>query len=220
MTGKNFIVYISFISTLLIHTSLAQHQITIKPIIGLYLYNSEDSLPIMGDENYLLNYGFEFSYNNLNLYGYNIQFDYSFIYSSKDNVLQFEIYDPSPTPNPNRFFYSDASLSLNTIDISINSNLWSLFSYGFGPSFSLVNRSVIVEYSDFTDRLASFNIGINALIDMRIPISNNINYWYLYGGLKFRYLYGLFYDKGLRDLDNYNQHFVVTNLSVGIGYHF
>ena len=145
----------------------------------------------------------------------------------KDNVLTFEIYDPAPSPNPNRFFYTDVSLSFNNLDISINGNFGSIFSFGFGPSLTLVNRSIIVEnadidHADFVDRLASFNIGVIGLIDMRIPFSKSADYWYFYSGLKFRYLHGLFflYDKGLRDLDDYEQNFVTANLTIGIGYNF
>jgi hypothetical protein len=111
-------------------------------------------------------------------------------------------------------------LSLNTLDISINGKLGDIFSYGFGPSFSVVNRSIIIDHDNFIDRLASFNIGLIGLIDMRIPFSDNMDYLYFYSGLKFRYLHGFFYDEGLRDLDDYEQNFVTANLAIGIGYNF
>jgi hypothetical protein len=173
----------------------------------------------MGDENYLLNYGFEISYRNKNLFGYIIQFDYSYLYSEIDDVLKF-VRTGEGSPDPIGVFYSDVSLSLNTLDISVNGKLGNIFSFGFGPSFSIVNRSVIIEYSDFVDRLASFSIGIIGLIDMRIPFSKATDYWYFYSGLKFRYLHGLFYDEGLRVLDDYNQNFITGNFSIGIGYYF
>jgi len=225
MTIKKIALFFSILAFIPFTNLLAQNQITVSPVIGLYLYNSENSLPVMGDGNYLLNYGFELSYRNKNLYGNIIQVDYSYLFSSEDNVLTFEIYDPSPNPNPNRFFYTDVSLSFNNLDISINGNLGSIFSFGFGPSFAILNRSIIVEnadidHEDFVDRLASFNIGIIGLMDMRIPLSKNTEYWYFYSGLKFRYLHGFFYDEGLRDLEDYNQNFVTANLALGIGYNF
>lgn len=173
----------------------------------------------MGDENYLLNYGFEISYRNKNLFGYIIQFDYSYLYSGIDEVIKF-VRTGEGSPDPIGVFYSDVSLSFNTLDISVNDKLGDIFSYGFGASFSIVDRSVIIEYSDFIDRLASFNIGIIGLIDMRIPFSKAADYWYFYSGLKIRYLHGFFYDEGLRDLDDYNQNFVTANLAIGIGYNF
>jgi hypothetical protein len=225
MTMKKIVLICNILLIFPFNSLIAQNQITVSPVVGLYLYNSENSLPVMGDKNYLLNYGFEISYRNKNLFGYMLQFDYSYLFSSEDNVLTFEIYDPSPDPNPNRFFYADVSLSINNLDISVNGNFGSIFSFGFGPSFAIINRSIIIEnadidYEDFIDRLSSFGIGLNGLIEMRVPFSKDINYWYFYSGLKFRYLYGLLYAEGLRDLDDYNQNFVTANLSLGIGYNF
>jgi len=225
MTIKNIVLFCIILLISPLGSSFAQNQITAAPAIGLYLYNSENSLPVMGDENYLLNYGFELSYCNKNLLGYVIQFDYSYLYSGENDVLVFEIYDPSPNPNPYRFLYTDVSLTFNNLDISFNGNLGNIFSFGFGPSFAIVNRSIIVKNADvdrkdFVDRLASFNIGLNGIIDMRIPFSMNSRYWYFYSGLKIRYLHGFFYDEGLRDLSNYNQNFLTANLAIGIGYNF
>jgi len=227
MTFKKLILLISFFAFSLFTNLYSQNQITVSPVIGLYLYNSENSLPVMGDENYLLNYGFEVSYRNKNLFGYIIQFDYSYLYSGIDEAIKF-VRTGEGSPDPIGVFYSDVSLSFNTLDISVNDKLGDIFSYCFGPSFSIVNRTIIVEngdfdgedFVDFVDRLASFNIGIVGLIDMRIPISNNAEYWYFYSGLKFRYLHGFFYDEGLRDLKDYEQNFVTANLAIGIGYHF
>ena len=225
MTIKK-IVLICFIPLIFPFTiSLAQNQITVSPVGGVYLYNSENSLPVMGDENYLLNYGFEVGYRNKNLFGFTIQLDYSYLYSGIDSVLKFVITNEW---GPDNAFYSNVSLSLNTIDISVIGNLGKIFSFGFGPTFSIVNRSINVEnpyafdeeYKQFEDRLASFNIGVIGLVDMRIPFSQKTNYWYFYSGLKMRYLHGFFYDEGLRDLDDYDQNFVIINLAIGIGYNF
>ena len=224
MTLKKIVLFCNILLIFPFNNYFAQHQITVAPVIGFYIYNSENSLPVMGDENYLLNYGFEVSYRNNDLLGHMIQFDYSYLYSGVDDVLKF-VRTGEGGPEPLGYFYSDVSLSLNTLDLSINGKLSNIFSYGFGPSFSIVNRSVTIEnpaigYRDFEDRLASFNIGVNGIIEMRIPLSEQINYWYFYSGLKFRYLYGLFYDEGLRDLSDYNQIFVTANLAIGIGYNF
>jgi len=219
MTIKKIVLFCSILLVISFTNLIAQNQVTFAPVIGLYLYNSENSLPVMGDDNYLLNYGFELSYRNNNLFGYTIQVDYSYLYSGIDDVLTF-VNTNEGGPEPIRIYQSDVSLSLNNLDISLIGNLGNKFSFGFGPSFSIVNRSVTVEYYEFEDRLASFNVGIIGLIDMRIPFSKNTEYWYFYSGLKIRYLHGLLYDEGLRDLDGYNQNFVTANLSIGIGYKF
>jgi hypothetical protein len=219
MSGKILAFYKIILISIFASNSFAQHQITVKPSLGLYIYNSENSLKIMGDENYLINYGFEVSYENKDIYGYHIQIDYSYSYSDFDNVLEF-VYTGESSPDPLGSFHSDVSLSLRTFDVSLKNEISGYFSYGFGPSFSFVNRSYIVEYSDFEDRLASFAVGVSGSIDVKLPLDENTNYWYFYSGLKLRYLYGLFYDDGLRDLCDYNQHFVTGNLTIGIGYSF
>ncbi len=219
MSGKNFAVFIIFLISIFTSTSFTQHQITVKPSLGFYIYNSENSLKIMGDENYLLNYGFEVSYENKDLYGYDIQVDYSYAYSDFENVLKF-VYTGESGPEPLGFFYSDVSLALHIFDISLKNDINKYFSYGFGPSFSFVNRSYIIDHYDFEDRLASFAIGVSGSIDVKLPLDENTNYWFFYSGLKLRYLYGLFYDEGLRDLSGYNQHFVTGNFSIGLGYSF
>ena len=225
MTLKKIVLFCNSFLIISFSISYGQNRVTVAPVIGFYLYNSENSLPVMGDKNYLLNYGFELNYENKNLLGYDIQISYSYLYSSIDSVIEFERYDPSPNPSPYRFLNTNVSLTFNNLDISLNGNLESVFSFGFGPSFAIVNRSIIVENADvnredFVDRLASFNIGLNSLIEMRIPLSDKTNFWYFYGGLKFRYLHGFFYDEGLRDLSNYNQNYLTANLSIGIGYNF
>lgn len=225
MIIKKITLFFSILAFIPFANSPAQNQITVSPVIGLYLYNSENSLPVMGDENYLLNYGFELSFRNKNLFGFTFQVDYSYLYSGIDSVLKFIVTNEL---EPNQAFYSDVSLSQNTIDISVIGNLGKIFSFGFGPSFSIVNRSINVEnpyafdeeYRHFEDRLATFNIGIIGLVDVRIPFSEQENYWYFYSGLKIRYLHSFFYDEGLRDLDDYNQNFVSANLAIGIGYNF
>jgi len=219
MSGKNLAVYTIILISIFASTSFTQHQITVKPSLGIYLYNSENSLKIMGDENYLLNYGFEVSYENKDLFGYDIQVDYSYAYSDFEDVLKF-VYTGESSPDPLGFFYSDVSLSLHNFDISLKNEINEYFSYGIGPSFSFVNRSYIIEHNDFEDRLASFAVGVSGSIDVKLPLDENTNYWYFYSGLKLRYLYGLFYDEGLRDLSDYNQHFVTGNLTIGIGYSF
>jgi hypothetical protein len=219
MSGKIFAVYIIILISIFTSTAFTQHQITVKPSLGLYIYNSENSLKIMGDQNYLLNYGFEVSYENKDLFGYDIQLDYSYSYSDFEDVLKF-VYTGESSPDPLGSFYSDVSLSLHTFDVSLKNEISGYFSYGFGPSFSFVNRSYIIAHYDFEDRLASFAVGVSGSIDVKLPLDENTNYWYFYSGIKFRYLYGLFYDEGLRDLSNYNQHFVTGNLTIGIGYSF
>lgn len=111
-------------------------------------------------------------------------------------------------------------MTLNNLDITLKNDIDEYFSYGFGPSISIVNRSIITEESDFVDRLASFAIGVNVSMDFKYPFDQSEQYLFLYGSVKYRYLFGLLYNKGLRDLSDYNQHFVTGSFSVGLGYNF
>ena len=219
MSGKHYKVYISLFIFIFISSSFSQHQITLKPAIGGYIYNSENSLKVMGDENYLLNYGFEVSYENKDLFGYDIQLDYSYLYSGIDEVLEFVRTAPDD-PTPIDRTYSGVSLSSHNFDLEVKNEIDEYFSYGFGPSFSFVNRSFIYDYADFLDRLASFAVGASFTIDFKYPLTSDEEHLYLYSGMKFRYLFGLLYDKGLRDLSNYNQEFLTGNFTIGLGYSF
>ena len=173
----------------------------------------------MENEDYILNYGFELSYGNKDIFGYDIQLDYSYIYSGFDNYLEW-VRTGESDPTPIGYSYSDISLSLNNFDLSLKNEIDEYFSYGFGPSFSFVNRTYTYDFVDFVDRLASFAIGINASIDFKYPLNESEQYLFLFSSVKYRYLFGLLYDKGLRDLSNYDQHFITGNFSVGIGYNF
>lgn len=219
MSGKNFFFTITLSFFLFTIISFSQHQISLKPTIGGYIYNSENSLKIMENEDYILNYGFEVSYENKDLFGYDIQADYSYIYSGFDNYLEW-VRTGENGPEILDVFYSDISLTLNNLDISLKNNIDEYFSYGIGPSASIVNRSIITEESNFVDRLASFAIGLNVSIDFKYPLEQSEQYLFLFSSVKYRYLFGLLYDKGLRDLSDYNQHFVTGNFTVGLGYNF
>jgi len=222
MSGKNQKLMVPLFLFLFTSLSFSQHQITLKPTIGGYIYNSENSLKIMENEDYVLNYGLEVSYENKDLLGYDIQLDYSYIYSGFDNYLEW-VRTGESDPTPIGFSYSDISLTLNNFDISLKSELNENFSYGFGPSFSFVNRTYTYDFEDFVDfvdRLASFAVGINASIDFKYPLNESEQYLFIFSSVKYRYLFGLLYDKGLRDLSDYDQHFITGNFSVGLGYNF
>lgn len=219
MSGKNFFFTIALVLLLFITISFSQHQVSLKPTIGGYIYNSENSLKIMENEDYFLNYGFEISYENKNLFGYDLQLDYSYIYSGFDNYLEWARTSEND-PTPIGYSYSDIWLSLNNFDLALKNELDENFSIGFGPSCSIVNRTFSDDYTGFIDRLASFAIGVNASLDFKYRLDQSEQYLFLLGSVKYRYLYGLLYDKGLRDLSDYNQHFVTGNFSVGLGYNF
>ena len=211
---KKYIIKIAFIIVILFSNSIAQNQIKLSPSVGIFIYNSENPFKITDNHNFLLNYGFEVSYINRTLFNYNIQLDYSYIYASANGALEFvrtSGFDIGTS-------YVDASLSFHTLDVLLENELSEKIFYGIGPSFSIVNKYIFYDKESFEDRLASFNIGLSATIDMITPLSDSSTNWYFYGGIKLRYLYGLFYDEKGRDLSNYNQHFLTLNLLIGLSY--
>lgn len=211
---KKYLIQIAFILLTVISNTLAQNQIKITPTLGIFVYNSENPLKITEDNNYLLNYGFEVSYINQNLFNHEIQFDYSYIFSGVDGALEFVRTSGMDIGTS----YVDASLSFHTIDVLLKNRLSDNLFYGIGPSFSIVNKSIFYDKENFEDRLSSFNIGLSGTIDMTTPLNDSSTNWYFYGGIKLRYLYGLFYDEKGRDLSNYSQHFITLNLLIGLIY--
>lgn len=211
---KKYIIQIASIIAILFSNSIAQNQIRLAPSAGIFIYNSENPLKITENSNYLLNYGFEASYFNQTLLNLKFQIDYSYIYASNNGALEF-----IRTSGIDIGTYSvDASLSFHSIDLLLKNKLGDNFSYGIGPSFSIVKRSIFYDEESFEDRLASFNVGLSATIDMITPLNESSTNWNFYGGIKLRYLYGLFYDENGRDLSNYNQHFLTLNLIIGLSY--
>jgi len=213
---RNFLTAITILLFFSFQFSSAQNQVKINPSTGVFIYNSENTLKITEMRNYILNYGFEVSYLNNNIFGYYIQVDYSYIYSGIDGTLEFF----STSGQDIGVFIVDVSLSFNTIEILLKNNLNDNLFLSIGPAFSFVNRSVFYDKDNFEDRLASFNIGLTSTLDMQWPFSDDSKDWFFYGGIKLRYLYGLIYDEKGRDLSNYNQHFLTLNLQLGIGYNF
>lgn len=211
---KKYIIQIAVIIAIFFSNSIAQNQIKLAPSVGIFIYNSENPLKITENSNYLLIYGFEASYINQTLLNLKFQIDYSYIYASNNGALEFVRTSGIDIGT----YYVDASLSFHSIDILLKNKLSENFGYGIGPSFSIVNRSIFYDEESFEDRLSSFNVGLSATIDMLTPISDNSPDWNFYGGIKLRYLYGLFYDENGRDLSNYNQHFLTLNLIIGLSY--
>lgn len=206
-TVKTFAIILIFFSN-----SIAQNQIKISPGLGTFIYNSENHLHITEDNNFLLHYGFELGYIDQDIFQQSIEIDYSYTYSIANGALEIvktSGYDMGITD-------VDASLSFHTLDILLRNKLSDIFSYGVGPSFSFVNRSVLYDTRDFEDRLSSFNIGITGTIDTIAPLTEDSRGLYFYWGIKLRYLYGLLYDKEGRNLSNYRQHFLSLSLLAGI----
>jgi len=206
----------------------AQNRVELHNTPGIYVLNSENSMRMMQEENetFRFFYSFGFSYLRQNLFGHDIIFEYNFRYESKDNLLEFVWTDE--TGEELGTFYADVRLVNHNFDLDYVKNKNKYFSYGFGPSFVITNR--IFELDEpinvyptgkqkFYDKLASSGLGANAFIEFAISFGSKSNFMFI-SRFKIRYTHSIWFDEGLRKLDDYYQEFLTTELSLGIGYKF
>jgi hypothetical protein len=151
-------------------------------------------------------------------------FEYSYHQTILDNALTF-VYTGESSPEPLGSFSADVSLINHTFDFSYLDNISKYFIVGVGPSFIITNRTIDVKHPlgntlSLYDKLASSGLGLNGFITFSIPLDKNENYFFFTSKLKFRYTYSIWFDEGLRNLDNYHQEFFTTEISVGVGYSF
>ncbi len=212
MMIKNILIFLFF----LIVTSVIKPQSKINVNIGggYYLINSENSLQMMENDRYHFFLLYDLSYQNSNIFGYNLMFEYSYQQIEKKNIIEFV----SASEAGEYSFGGNASLISHNFDLDYVANISSYFSYGAGPSFVIINRIFSVQY--LYDKLASSGLGINGFIVFNIPITNSSNYLFFSSKLKFRYTHSIWYDKGIRNLDNYYQDFLTTQILAGVGYAF
>jgi hypothetical protein len=74
--------------------------------------------------------------------------------------------------------------------------------------------------NNIDDRLVSLCLGVNASLNFHVPFGSGSSYPFFYSSLKFRYLHSLWFDVRGRDVSNYYQSFVFSQLNLGIGYNF
>lgn len=207
----------------------AQTKISLQGGFGYFLSNSENSTKIMGDKEYRSHIPLGISFQSDKLFGQNLLFEYSYNKISKNDVLTFIVTGPDG-PEHIGSFGIDATLVNHNFDLNYVGNIYPILTYGIGPSFVITNR--IIESSNFNlpagawiyrtyyDRLASSGLGANFFLELQLPFSTEQNYFYFTSKLKVRYTHSIWFDEGIRKLDDYKQEFVTTNLTVGIGYSF
>lgn len=196
----------------------SQNKINLNIGYGHYLFNSENSTKIMGDKKFQSYVLYDFSYLRENLFGLNMMIEYSYQKITKKDVIEFIINDPSPNPAPPPLL-GDIQLINHNFDFDYSARINKFFSFGIGPSFIIVNRILEVD-TVLYDKLASSGLGVNCFVEFSVPLDGGKNYFYLTSKLKFRYTHSIWFDKGIRNLDNYNQEYFTTQLLIGIGYNF
>jgi hypothetical protein len=203
-----------------------QNTVSIHGGYGHYLSNSENSLPVMGDENFRSYFDLGLAYQRDNLFGLNFVIEYNYNEIQKDNTLKF-VSTSADSPGPSGSLGADVTLINHNIDIDYTGRINDFITYGAGPSFVITNR--IIETGDIItetgktdglyDKLASSGIGVNAFLSASLPLTAD-NCIFAFSEFKFRYTHSIWFDEGLRKLDDYNQDFVTGEISLGIGYSF
>lgn len=213
---------ISLIAALLfISNSLAfsQNKISLNIGYGYYISNSENSLKIMENHKYKFFALYDLSYERDNLFGYDLMFEYSYQNIAKENAIKF-VRSSDASPNPAGYIWGNIALVTHNLDFDYISNISNYFSFGIGPSFIIVNRIIDAENKMLYDKLASSGLGLNGFVQLNIPFSKRKNNIFFSSKLKFRYTHSIWFDKGIRNLDSYNQEFFTTQILAGLGYAF
>jgi|GEM_PF-6940879 len=207
----------------------AQDRIYLNGGYGYYLQNSENDLRIMGDKNFRGYFSFGAGYQRPSIFGLNLLIDFNYQQISKDKVLEYVVYDPSPNAD-NRTYGIDMQLVNYSFDLAYVSEFSKNFSVGIGPSFIITNR--ILDMDDvlitvgqqianltYYDKLASSALGANAFLMFNAPLTSD-NKLFFSSKVKLRYTHSVWFDEGIRKLDNYKQEFITSEISAGIGYSF
>ena len=213
---KTIILLLSFIF-MSITFIYSQNKIGLNGGTGYYLLNSENSNSIVGSKQFKWFFHFGFSYQRENLLGYNILFEYSFQQITKNDALIF-VRTNEISPDPIGYFGMDLTLINHNFDFDVIENIDQYFNYGFGPSFVITNR--IVDVAPLYDKLASSGIGVNGFLEVTLPFDESENYFFFNSRIKLRYTHSIWFDKGLRKLDDYSQDFFTSEIEAGIGYAF
>jgi hypothetical protein len=207
----------------------AQNKILISYNPGLSLYNSENSMDVIGDKSILWIPGISVAYEIENLWGQNFHFEYDFVNTRMGAVQEFA-WTGSSGPDVLGTTTSDLILSCHNVDIAVYYTIDKWLSVAAGPTLSFVNRSIVIDelprYSQenlsgtFEDRLSSLCLGVNGSVKMEIPLITASRYVFIFSTAKLRYLHSVWFDARGRNLDNYYQSFLSAQINFGLGYNF
>jgi len=208
----------------------AQNKIMVSVNPGCYLYNSENSMHITDDHKVGWSPGVSVAYEKENMFGYDIRFEYNFMYSEIMGIMQFVRTGPD-LPEPIDISNANYFLTSHNFDLSLVFKLSDNFNVYAGPSLAVYNRTFDytddVTYTDLPnynpnlyDKLVSYCVGINGGLNYELPLSDTEDYFFFYSGLKIRYLHSFYFDKRGRNTDNYYQSILTGQMNIGIGYSF
>ncbi|MCF8243231.1 MAG: hypothetical protein K9J16_17780 [Melioribacteraceae bacterium] len=180
----------------------------------------------MADQEFSSYLSYGVSYQKENIFGVSLLLNYSYHQIKKENVFNLVYIRDHGDPPPN-IFIGDISHISHNIDLDYIDNFSNYFSFGIGVSLVINNRILNVEKfvegkqsRVLNDKLASSGIGANGNLKFFLPLNKGEKYFYLTSLLKLRYTHSIWFDEDIRELDNYKQEYITSNLSIGIGYSF
>lgn len=203
------------VSLFFVTQSSGQDDIGITCGVGAYAYNTENEYAITKNENYILNFTFAAYYVRALSANYRINVSYNFMFSKINDALLFAITAPN-VPEALGQYGVDIKLMFNMFDFNLDVKLNKNYYISMGPTLALVFRSLVIDHHSFKDELASVCGGLNVVAAWYYPIDNSKMYYQM--GIKTRFLTGLFFDRGMRNIDDYNQSFITVNLELGLGF--
>jgi len=206
-----------FIVALIFSCTHGQNSFIVSVNPGEYLYNSENDMHITDAKKVRWFPALSLSFEKENVLGYDIQMEYSFVYFGAIKNITFTIVEPETEPNT--FLYANYFLTGHNYDLSLVLKLSESTNFYIGPSLAVYSRTI--DYSspvnaqeiaahNLHDKLVSVCVGINAAINMKYPFSKDPRHFFLYSGLKVKYLHSILFDSRGRKTDNYYQSFLTA----------
>jgi hypothetical protein len=224
---KNFFLLSLFLC--LCSPLYAQNKIFLSYNPGISLYNSENSGKTIGDKHLGWFPGFSIAYESENIWGLNLLLEYNWTQKRIYDVQTFAM-TTSTGSGTLGYFNADLILACHNLDISVSYKVKDWLYFAAGPTVSLVDRSIVMDNlpnyiqekvgSSFDDRLISLCLGVNGSVNIEIPFQTSSQYVFFFSSIKLRYLQSVWFDDRGRNLDNYSQSFIFTQLNIGLGYNF
>ncbi len=196
--------------------SQARYQIAVQAVGGLYIYNSENSLPLLRNGKFIGGYGIDASVIRSTDGPYGLALDVQYFRSNAKSPLTF-----TQTGEFGITFHGRVALDQFSADVGVRRSLAGWLQVGLGPSIAVESRTVEIPNAGIADRLDSYCLGLNAVAAATMPFHETSNrgfFWYY--TVKLRYLHSIFFDARGRDLSDYSQSFLTASLGAGIGYAF
>ena len=215
-------------ATMFSNTLQAEERLLFSLDPGWSLYNSENSLKTMEEGSLGWTPGFSIGFETDSLWGLALRAEYAYARSVAIGAMQFIVTGPGG-PQATGTYGADVIFTTHNMDVAVATRPVEYFSLAGGPTLSLAHRTIDLttprldqtsQSRHFVDRVASLCAGLNASVNLEVPLGEGDQYFFFLSSLKLRYLYSLWFDKRDRNLDDYYQESILGQLSIGLGYSF